>query len=208
VAEKPVHDEANNLKMLGLAFHNYHDAMGHFPRAICDGKGKALLSWRVALLPYLEEEKLYREFKLDEPWDSPHNKKLIAKMPKIFAGAAVKAGDPEPASNTTPYQIFTGPGTMFPAANSKPRLTDITDGTSNTFLVAEANKAVVWTKPDDIDLGGKAFPKLGGRFEKFFHVLMCDGSVKKVKIKADEKVLRVWISPNDGLIVNPKDLEP
>src|SRR5262249_12689161 len=128
-AEKPVTEDTNNLKMIGLAFHNYHDANGHMIRAICDGKGKALLSWRVAILPFIEEEKLYKEFKLDEPWDSPHNKKLIAKMPKVFAGAPVKAGDPEPASNTTPYQVFMGPGTPFPMPNSKVRLTDITDGT-------------------------------------------------------------------------------
>src|SRR5688500_9677116 len=67
---------ANNLKMIGLAFHNYHDVNGAFPGvAIRDGKGKALLSWRVAVLPYLKEDKLYREFKLEEPWDSKHNLK-------------------------------------------------------------------------------------------------------------------------------------
>src|SRR5262245_59728137 len=76
----------NNLKMVRLAMHNFHDAMGRFPAATAYAKnGKPLLSWRVAILPYIEEDALYRQFKLDEPWDSPHNKKLIAKMPKIYA---------------------------------------------------------------------------------------------------------------------------
>src|SRR5205807_2756917 len=64
-------------------FRSFHDANGGFPAAaIQDNKGKAMLSWRVAILPYVEEAPLYRQFKLDEPWDSKHNKKLLAKMPK------------------------------------------------------------------------------------------------------------------------------
>src|SRR5438093_7201056 len=76
----------NNLKQLALAMHNYHDTYGHLPpAALKNKKGKPLLSWRVALLPFVEEDKLYKEFRLDEPWDSAHNKKLLAKMPKLFA---------------------------------------------------------------------------------------------------------------------------
>ncbi|HVS35105.1 MAG TPA: DUF1559 domain-containing protein, partial [Gemmataceae bacterium] len=76
----------NDLKQLGLAVHNYHDANGAFPKpAIYDKDGKPLLSWRVMLLPYLEQNELYQQFHLDEPWDSDHNKKLLEKMPKVFA---------------------------------------------------------------------------------------------------------------------------
>ena len=71
----------NNLKQIGLAMHNYHDANGHFPRAVVGKDGKRLLSWRVAILPYIEQQGLYNKFKLDEPWDSPHNKALINEMP-------------------------------------------------------------------------------------------------------------------------------
>ncbi len=101
-----------SLKMLALAFHNYHDAMNYFPApAISDAKGRPLLSWRVAILPYIEQDHLYRQFKLDEPWDSPHNKKLLALMPKIFA--------PPPGVRTrqpysTYYQLLVGPGAIFP----------------------------------------------------------------------------------------------
>src|SRR5262249_30142494 len=76
---------ANNLKQIGLAMHNYHDVNGAFPpAAVCDKTGKPMLSWRVLILPYIEQDALYKEFKLDEPWDSEHNKKLLAKMPKVY----------------------------------------------------------------------------------------------------------------------------
>ncbi len=96
----------NNLKQIALAMHNLHDVNNHFPpQAIVDDDGKPLLSWRVAMLPYLEQQDLYNEFKLDEPWDSEHNKALIPRMPAVFAipGAA----KPEPGK--TFYRGFSGP---------------------------------------------------------------------------------------------------
>ncbi|HEY7310342.1 MAG TPA: sigma-70 family RNA polymerase sigma factor [Gemmataceae bacterium] len=92
-----------NLKQLALAMHNYNDTYGRLPlAATTDKKGKALLSWRVALLPYLEEQELYKQFKLDEPWDSPHNKKLLSKMPAIYAPPGVKTRQ----LYSTFYQVF------------------------------------------------------------------------------------------------------
>ncbi len=92
-----------NLRQLALAMHNYADTYGMFPlAATADKNGKALLSWRVALLPYLEENGLYRQFKLDEPWDSPHNKKLLSKMPAVFTPPGVKTRQPY----STFYQVF------------------------------------------------------------------------------------------------------
>src|SRR5262245_18467196 len=103
---------ANNLKMIALAMHNFHDANGAFPVDITDAKGKPLLSWRIALLPYVEEGKLYREFKFDEAWDSTHNKKLLSRLPKVYAPPV--AGKP-PKANTTYYQGFIGPDAPFNA---------------------------------------------------------------------------------------------
>src|SRR4051794_27214810 len=61
----------NNLKQIGLAFHNSHDTMGYFPGGVYDASGKKVgLSWRVAILPFIEQGPLYMQFKLDEPWDS------------------------------------------------------------------------------------------------------------------------------------------
>ena len=84
----------NNLKQIALALHNYHAAMGSFPATASMSKdGKPLLSWRVHILPYLEQDNLFKQFKLDEPWDSEHNKALIAKMPDIYRSPAQKVGD-------------------------------------------------------------------------------------------------------------------
>ena len=80
-------ESSNNLHQIALAVINYTDSNNSTlpPAAICDKRGKPLLSWRVLILPYLEQDALFKEFKLDEPWDSEHNKKLLKKMPKVYA---------------------------------------------------------------------------------------------------------------------------
>ena len=193
---------ANNLKQIALAMHNFHDANNGFPaQAILDAKGKALLSWRVAILPYVEEENLYRQFKLDEPWDSEHNKKLLPLMPRIYAPAMNRAkADPE----KTFYRVFTGKkSTVFDAKGpSRYTIANIPDGTSNTVLVAEAGDAVPWTKPDELAYDPKAaVPKLGGQFRNVFLVLMFDGSVRAVSRSVKEQTLRNAIEPDDGNVL-------
>lgn len=194
---------ANNLKQIALAMHNYHDTHNAFPANAIYGKdGKALLSWRVAILPYIEENALYNEFKLDEPWDSAHNKKLLAKMPKIYAPVA--GGNV--AADATFYQVFTGPGTIFEGKKGL-RLLEITDGTSNTFLAAEAGEAVPWTKPDDLPFDPqKDLPKLGGLFKAGFHVAMADGSVRFIRRDFDPQALRLAITRNDGQVIDLNSL--
>ena len=108
-------------------------------------QGKPLLSWRVAILPYIEQQTLYQKFKLDEPWDSAHNKALLKEMPLAYA--CPSRADSE--SFATPYQVFTGNGTMFEDGRGMKRA-EITDGWPNTILVAEAEVTVPWTKPDDL----------------------------------------------------------
>jgi RNA polymerase sigma factor (sigma-70 family) len=100
----------NNLKTIGIAMHNYHDMMGSFPPAATYGRdGKPQLSWRVLLLPFLgdKEGELYKQFHLNEPWDSPHNKKLIERMPKTYLVPGQKE------KNATFYQVFVGEDTVF-----------------------------------------------------------------------------------------------
>ncbi|MBN2216637.1 MAG: DUF1559 domain-containing protein [Pirellulales bacterium] len=136
----------NNLKQIGLAMHTWHIAHNAFPPAASrDKDGKPLLSWRVHILPYIEEEKLYREFHLDEPWDSPHNKKLIGRMPMVYRDPAGRA-----AKGATRYQVPVGPGTLFEGKQGR-SIRDVTDGTTNTIMTVEtdAAHAVPWTKPDD-----------------------------------------------------------
>jgi RNA polymerase sigma factor (sigma-70 family) len=110
-AAKLAHDMARsrlNLKKLALAMHNYADThQGHLPPAATVGKnGRALLSWRVELLPYLGEQDLYNQFKRDEPWDSAHNRKLLSKMPAVYAPPGVKTQRPY----STFYQVFVSAG--------------------------------------------------------------------------------------------------
>jgi hypothetical protein len=188
----------NNLKQLALAMHNYHDTYGRFPpSAIYDKNGKELLSWRVELLPFLNEQELYKQFKLDEPWDSPDNKKLLKQMPAVFA-----ATDARGATDTV-YQGFTGKGTIFEGKKGI-GIRDILDGTSNTIMFAEAAKAVPWTKPDDLPYDPeKPLPKLGGLFEGGFNAALCDGSVRFVAKTVSEKTLRAAITRNGGEILGP-----
>lgn len=188
---------ANNLKQIAIAFHNYHDTFGALPtHAIYSKDGKTpLLSWRVAILPYIEHQDLYKEFKLDEPWNSEHNKKLIAKMPKLYeAPVAAKKKDGE-----TYYQVFTGPDTVFNGAK-KMKFTDIADGTSNTLLAAEAKDSVIWTKPDDLTVpkDKDKLPAVGGFFSNGFNVLFCDGSVRFVSLKVSPELFRSIITPAGG----------
>ena len=183
----------NNLKEICLAMRKYEEKNGVFPPAtVTDRTGKPLYSWRVLLLPYLEQEALYRQFKLDEPWDSPHNRPLLESMPKVYAHPA----DPQPSS--THYQVFVGPGTMFEP--SRPlKFADITDGIANAVMAVEAADAVPWTKPADLIYGpDQPLPKLGGLFSSGCHVLMADGNVICVRIGAREQVLRALITRNGG----------
>src|SRR5439155_17093192 len=128
-----------------------------FPAAaICDKNGKALLSWRVAILPFIEQDNLYKQFKLDEPWDSENNKKLIANMPKIYAIPRVT----NPDETVTHYRVFYGNGAFFDLSKGT-TVGSVTDGLSNTLMIVEANEAVTWTKPDDLAFDpNKPLPKM------------------------------------------------
>jgi hypothetical protein len=152
----------------------------------------------VALLPYIEQEALYKQFKLDEPWDSANNKKLIEKMPKTYAPVRVKA-----KAGETYFQRFVGKDALFNEKGSDYKLSTIPDGTSNTALVVEAGNPVIWTQPTDLPFNPKApLPKLGGLFDGDFHVLVCDGSVSTFKKNPDEAEMKKVIMPADG---NPID---
>src|SRR5205823_2595588 len=98
--------------------------------------GKPLLSWRVAILPFIEQSALYAKFNLSEPWDSPHNLALLNQMPSVFR----MPGDPWD-STTTEIQTFNGAGAAYPTpavgTSLGPKVTDITDGISRTLAITE-----------------------------------------------------------------------
>jgi hypothetical protein len=191
----------NNLKQIGLAMHSYADANGHLPPpAVYDKKGKALLSWRVLILPSLGEDALYNEFKLDEAWDSPHNKKLLAKMPSVYAVPGVGG----PQKDRTYYQVFVGKGTMFEGQDGI-RLSDVPDGPERTIMIIEGGKSVPWTKPEDLPYDTKKpLPKLGGLFENGIGAAYADGSAHFIPRKmGDEKTMRALITRNGAETLDP-----
>jgi hypothetical protein len=195
----------NNLKQLALTMHVYFDANRILPaRAIFDATGKPLLSWRVHVLPYIEQGELYNQFKLDEPWDSAHNKKLIAKIPPIYVSLFSKVTEP----GKTTYLALTGKGSIFDG-NKGISLRDITDGTSNTIFAVDANdtRAVIWTRPEDfpIDtpdpLAGLVRPGAKG-----FYAGFADGAARFIPTSIQPAQLRALFTRNGGERVNAFDL--
>jgi hypothetical protein len=210
-------ESQNNLKEIGIGMHYFHDAKKAFPDTAAFTKDKKpLLSWRVAILPYLgkKEAALYKEFKLDEPWDSPHNKKLLTKMPKVYAPTVV--GKPAREGHTY-YQVFAGERTPFNprfgwtapggTLTTYARISSIKDGSANTAMVVEAATPVPWTKPEDIAYDPKKpLPKLGGLFKEGFNVVLFDGSVRMIGRKAKEPAMRALITHSGRDFFDWKDL--
>ena len=201
----------NNLKQLGLAMHNYHDVTKGFPpTANVDEDGKPLLSWRVHVLPFIEQQALYEEFHLDEPWDSDHNRKLIAKMPEVY-----KAPNSLAEPGKTVYLGNAGKKGVFglPPENQRGkskwatgiRIRDIRDGTSNTIMVVEAadSSAVIWTKPSDfVPDGDNPFAGLLGLRPEGFLACFCDGAVHVISPAVDKQSLQGMFTKDGGEVVN------
>jgi serine/threonine protein kinase len=200
-------ESANKLKQMALALMILEEQNGALPPgAITDPKtGRPLLSWRVAVLPMIREGGLYARFKLDEPWDSPHNLELLEHMPPLFALPGATPAKPY----LTYYRGFTGPGTAFEAfpaaahgpygAAIGPKFAQFLDGSANTLLLVEAAKAVEWTRPEELAYEpDHPLPKLGGHFPNGYHAALADGSVLFVSGAVSEDTLRHAITRNDG----------
>jgi hypothetical protein len=187
----------NNLREIGIGVHRYHDAFGTFPPAYLKAKdGQPGLSWRVALLPYIDQDPLYKRFKLDEPWDSPKNLPLLDQMPQCYRDPS------DPLGTMTHYRVFVGKNTCF-EPGIKVMMARVSDGTSNTLLAVESSDAVPWTKPEEIDYQpGGPLPALGLPKSDFVMVLMVDGSVRLVnKKKCSTASWHNAIQINDGQVL-------
>lgn len=195
-----------NLLQIGIAMHNYLHVHKTFPPAFrTDAQGRPLLSWRVLLLPYLDQDALYKEFHLDEPWDSPHNKALIARIPPTFVCPSAKAK--LRAEGMTTYLVPRGKATMYPGGEPV-KLNEVTDGTSNTILAVDAgdDRAVVWTQPGDWEVDPEHVKdRLFGHHPEGTIVLNADGSVKFQKATIRPATLRALLTRNGGEVVDPSD---
>jgi hypothetical protein len=188
------------MKQLGLAMLNYQSEHGRFPPAVVYGEdGKPLYSWRVLILPFIEQDRIYQRFKLDEPWDSPHNIQLLSEMPVDYAPPPGKKSK-VPAYHTV-CKVFVGKGAAFEGRDGIP-LKELTD-TTNTILIAEAGTPVPWTKPEDFAYDpDEPLPNLDGFFKDIIRVGMADGSLRFVSSSLDEKVWRAAITRDGGKKMN------
>lgn len=183
---------SNNSKQLMLSIHNYESAYKRIPtRATKGPDGKPLLSWRVAILPYIEQAALYQKFHLDEPWDSEHNIKLLDQMPPTFKHPSYVGPDG--------HTVYLAPYFEDTVWNlDKPKFANITDGTSNTIALFEVDDAhaVPWTKPEDLDLHevdlSECFRGTGSNTAFF------DGSVRYIARSIDPVVLKALVTSAGG----------
>ena len=190
----------NNLKMIGLALHNYHDEHGCFPPAcLTDTSGRPMHSWRVLLLPYLEQQDLYNRYDFSEPWDGPNNRLLAAEIPRVYCCPS----DPQARSSfATSYLAVVGPATMW-HADTGVAFREVTDGSRYTLLVVESNNSgILWMEPRDLttlqmaatinSTRGQGICSChacddGGSGINGAHVVFVDGSVRRLSNETSAK---------------------
>ena len=165
--------------------HEYESAFGSFPPAAAyDKDGKPLLSWRVLLLPYLEERGLYEQFHLDEAWDSPNNKPLADRMPSMF-----RCPSAELSQGLTTYGIIVDPRSMFTGKPTGVPVSSVIDGTSRTLLVVEATSPVPWTKPGNLSLASnEPVLGMGSKHQGGFNAAMADASVRFIRTAGNDAI--------------------
>jgi len=190
----------DNLRQLGLAMHNSaSEKTAAFPEpAIVDGQGRALLSWRVAVLPYLGQEELFKQFRLNEPWDSEHNRRLINRMPEVFSSSLI-----DPQSGLTTYLAVVGPGYILDP-KLPVKLSSVTDGLSSTVLLVDVvpEHAVPWTKPQDWAPDQEdPFKKLVRPGQAEFTVLMADGTPRRLSTADGLERFRALLTRAGGEII-------
>ncbi len=213
----------NNLKAIGLALHNYHQQYGQFPpQHVADAEGRPMHSWRVLILPYLGEPKasnVYSQYRFDEPWNGPNNRKLAIEAVENFRCWTTNAAEPD-APLTTHYVAVTGPGTAWPGPTGS-RVEDISDGCNNTVLLVEiAASDIHWMEPRDVTLeealsghnGKCAVPSSHHYMERtyfFFatyplkgNVLTADGSCHCLEDQPSRNDLTALLSIDGGESIN------
>jgi len=191
---------ATNLKTLAEALGKYAAEKGTYPPVwTVDTEGKPFHSWRVLILPYLDEEELYNSIKLDESWDSPHNRQFHAKMPTVFRCPASRFAN----ETTTTYSWIVGPNTCPPGPRTlKP--SDVTDNPNSTIMLVERKNSICWMRPEEIteenalkginiERGIGSDHQRGGANTAFF-----DATIRFIANNAPPNALKTLLSYNSG----------
>ncbi len=212
----------NNLKQIMLAVHNYHEDYGWFPPAfVADENGRPMHSWRVLLLPYIDELIFYDDYRFDEPWDSEANRKLLLGTPQVYA--CPSHGNSMDGDGVTSYVAVVGPRSAFPDDRGR-TLEQFPDETSTTVMVIETDSdSIPWTEPRDIELSA-AVRLLGAtdadaigthQHKEFFfeyqpvrHVTLVDGRVGSAPAGLDAELARQLLTVDDGNPSAVRDTSP
>jgi hypothetical protein len=189
----------DNLQKISAAFQKYVSENRCLPApALYDNTRRPLLSWRVHLLPYLGHQQLYSHFRLNEAWDSPHNRQLLPAIPPEYQS-------PERFDDRTNYLVPAGSGTAFPGPQGFGQhglmLSSIEDGPANTVILVEADDsaAVPWTQPLDheLDMGGPG-THVGSLRDGVFYLIWGDGTVGQCSLDAARPFWRKMFCVDDG----------
>jgi uncharacterized protein DUF1559 len=191
-----------------LAVANYHGTYGSFPPAyIADRDGRPMHSWRVLLLPFLEQRELYNAYNFAEPWDGPNNRKLADRVGGIY----LRSGLESDQVATTSFVAVVGPETAWPGAGVRTNA-DLGDGPGQTLLVVEVPDGQFrWMEPRDLQFDQMSFrindrsgrglgSRLGGA-----RVVFADGVVRTLPDNFDPETLRAMLTANGGeAVATPK----
>jgi len=191
----------NNLKQIGLALHMYHDEYHCFPPAvITDKNDRAIRSWRVAILPYLEETDLYEQYDFKQPWDNPRNRSLGNQSISTYRCPS----DRNPQATETNYVMIVGDHTAGGEPNETVSLSQFPRGTANTVVVVEVmGMNINWEEPNDITVDELIQRLASGRPDASghpggFNALFADGSVRFISSSTDANALRAMLLRENG----------
>ncbi len=193
--------DQNNMKQIGLAFHSQHDSTGRMVAPFAQDTRVGInreLSFRVGLLPYIEQEHLYRQFDTAQAWDSPKNRPLSNTAISTYTSPY----GAERASTQTPYRVFYGGGALFDEKGGPVRFAEVTDGLSNTIMFVHAAEQVPWAEPRELLYNPNGpLPQLWSKDMPGTHVVLADGSVRFVRKTVSERTLRSLITKSGGEFV-------
>ena len=195
---------SNHLKQIGLALQNYHDTYGCFPPAhIADSSGKPMHSWRVLILPFMEQKALYDKYRFDEPWDGPSNSKLHKEVVHTYS---CPSRTRRASQFETSYVVVVGRGTMWPGANAFMRYNDIADSPFDTVMVVESiDSGIHWIEPRDLELAtmpltvnGPTGPSMSSDHPNVVLALFADGHTQAVSKNTPVNIVRGLLTAGGG----------